>query len=89
MIKERCGSQRYTVNHKHVTTAQAKTPVEITTGGVTIHQNNIATIHEKADNVIVQQAVRVAVEEPRSVTVTVLADDTDVYFEQCLETPML
>ena len=36
-----------------------------------------------------QQAICVAVEKPISVTVSVLADYTDVYVEQVLESPML
>ena len=36
-----------------------------------------------------QQAIRVAVEETRYVTASVLVDYNDVYLEQGLETPML
>ena len=55
-----------TLNHKLVTTGQDKTHVEISAGGLLIiHWNNIATTPEEADNVIVQQAIWVAVEEPR------------------------
>ena len=38
----------------------------ISDGAVIIHQNDIATTYEKADNVTVQQAITVAVKEPRS-----------------------
>lgn len=63
--------------HKLVITGQDKTPVEISVGGVIIHRHDIVTTHEEADNIIVQQAIRVARDEQRPVTV--LADDTDVY----------
>ncbi|KAG0713655.1 hypothetical protein GWK47_015737 [Chionoecetes opilio] len=53
----------------------------------------MATTHEEADNIIVQQAMAVAVAQQQPVTV--LADDTDVYalllyhyLEQGIQTPM-
>jgi hypothetical protein len=69
--------QKNTENHKLVITGQDKTPVDIGYGGVITQRNDIATTHEEADNIIVQQAIRVAVNEQKCVTV--LADDTDVY----------
>ena len=51
-----------TVDHKLVITGQDKTPVEISAEGLIIiglHLNDIATTPEEADNVIVQQAIRV------------------------------
>ena len=56
-----------------VITGQEKTPVEISSGGVVIQRHYIATTHEKADNIIVQQAILVAVDEQKHVTI--LADD--------------
>ncbi|KAG0702222.1 hypothetical protein GWK47_025151 [Chionoecetes opilio] len=54
---------------------------------------DMATTHEEADNIIVQQAIAVAVAQQQPVTV--LADDTDVnplllyhYLEQGIQTPM-
>ena len=66
-------------------TTRDKTPVGISDGAVIIQRNDIATTHEKADDVIVQQAIRVAVKEPKYVTV--LAVNNDVYFELGLRTP--
>jgi carbonic anhydrase len=66
-----------TRKHKLVITGQEKTPVEVSCGGVVIQRRDIATTHEEADNIIVQQAMQVAVDEKKRVTV--LADDTDVY----------
>ena len=75
-------------------TGQENSPVEISCGGVIIAIHDIATTHEEADNISVQQAIRVAVNEER--LVTVLADDTDVYvlllhdyLKQGLQTHML
>ena len=41
-----------------------------------IKRRDIATTHEEADNIIVQQAIHVAVNEQKCMTI--LADDTDV-----------
>ena len=69
--------QKNTEKHKLVITEQDKTHVKISVGGVIIvHRHDIVTIHEEADNIIVQQAIRVAGDEQRSVTV--LADGRDV-----------
>ena len=69
--------KKKTLKHKLVITGQNKSSVEISCGGLIIHRHDIATSHEKADNIIVQQAIRVAVDEWKPVTV--LADHTDVY----------
>ena len=68
--------------------------MEISCGGVVIVRHDIATTHEEADNIIVQQAIRVAINEQKHVTI--LADDTDVYvlllhhyLEQNLQLPMI
>ena len=65
-----------TQNHKLVITGQQEAPVEIGYGGAVIQRCDIATTHEEADNIIVQQAMKVAVDEQKQVTV--FADDTDV-----------
>ena len=57
-------------------TGQQKSPVEISCG-VAIQRDDIATTHEEADNIVVQQAIQVAVNEQKHVNI--LADDTDVY----------
>ena len=79
---------------KLVITGQEETPVEISCGGVVIQRRDIATTHEEADNIIVQQAIQVAADEQKHVTV--LADDTDVYvlllyhyLQQRLQTQMV
>ena len=89
--------QENTEKHKLVITGQDKTPVEISVGGAIIHRYDIATTHEKAEHIIVQQAIRVANNHQRPVTVlAVLAGNTDVYtlllyhyLEQGLQTPMM
>ena len=45
--------------------------------GVIIQSRDIATTHEEADNIIVLQAMQVAIIEQENVTI--LADDMDVY----------
>ena len=65
-----------TQKHKLMITGQQEAPVEISFGGIVIQRCDIATTHEEADNIIVQQAVTVAMDEQKQVTV--LADDTDV-----------
>ena len=86
--------RKNTQKHKLVITGQDKSPVEISCGGVVILRHDIATTHEEADNIIVQQAMQVAVDEHKHVTI--LADDTDVYalllyhyLQQDLQIPMV
>ena len=85
--------QENTGTHKLMITAQEKSPTEISCG-VVIQRHDIATTHEKADSIIVQQAVQVAVNEQKYVTI--LADDTDVYaliihyyLQEGLQSPMV
>ena len=52
--------------------------IEISEGGVVISRADLATSHEEADNVIVQQVLSCAVENAES-KITVVADDTDVF----------
>ncbi len=76
-IQSDANFHRNTEKHKLVITGQERSPVEISCGGVVIVRHDIATAHEEADNIIVQQAMRVAINEQKHVTI--LADDTDVY----------
>ena len=48
-------------------TGQEKSPIEIGCG-VVIQRHDIATTQEEADNIIVQQAIQVAVNEQKHVT---------------------
>ena len=86
--------RKNTQKHKLVISGQDKSPVEISCGGVVILRHDIATTHEEADSIIVQQVMQVAVNEHKHVTI--LADDTDVYalllyhyLQQDLQTPMV
>ena len=56
---------------------QDKTPVEISYGGVVIYRRNMATRTEEADNIIIQQMLLIAKQNPSGITV--LSDDTDVF----------
>ena len=67
---------RYITDHKLVITGQSGMPIEISHGGVTIQRHDIATTHEEADNIIVQQVMMLAENDK---PITVVADDTDVY----------
>ena len=85
--------QKNTTKHKLMITGQDKTPVEVSCSGTIVERADMATTHEEADNIIVQQAIAVAVAQQKPVTV--LADDTDVYalllyhyLEQGIQTPM-
>ena len=53
-------------------------PIEISEGGVVISRADLATSHEEADNVIVQQVLSCAAENAES-KITVAVDDTDVF----------
>lgn len=63
--------------HKLVITSQDKTPIEISNGGVILSRSDMATTHEEADIVLVQQMLTVSRENPAGITV--LSDDTDVF----------
>ena len=49
--------RKNTQKHKLVITGQDKSPVEISCGGVVILRHDIATTHEEADSIIVQQVM--------------------------------
>ena len=44
-------------------TSQEKTPIEVSCGGVVMQRHDIATTHEEADNIIVQQAIQVEIDK--------------------------
>ena len=64
----------YTQNNKLVVTGSNNTPVQIS-HGVVIYREDISTSHEKADCIIVQQAMVSEYQQG----VSVIADDTDVF----------
>ena len=53
-------------------------PIEISEGGIVISRADLATSHEEADNIIVQQVLGCAAENEES-KIIVVADDTDVF----------
>ena len=53
-------------------------PIEISEGGIVISRADLATSHEEADNIIVQQVLSCAAENEES-KIIVVADDTDVF----------
>ena len=67
-----------TQHHKLVVTGADPVPIEISEDGVVISRADLATSHEEADNVIVQQVLSCAMENAES-KITVVADDTDVF----------
>ena len=60
-----------------IITGQEDTPVEIAPDGVVIRREDLKTIHEEADTIIVAQAIYAAKIEGKHVVL--VADDTDVY----------
>ena len=67
---------QHTSIHKLVITASDNTPTEIHKGALYLRRD-MATSHEEADNIIVQQAIMCAKQQPGAVSV--IADDTDVF----------
>jgi hypothetical protein len=67
---------QHTMGNKLVITGSDDAPTEIHKGLV-IARRDIATSHEEADNIIVQQAIMCA--EEKSGATVVVADDTDVF----------
>ena len=65
-------------HHKLVVTGADPVPIEISEGGVVISRAYLATSHEEADNIIVQQVLSCAAENAES-KIIVVADDTDVF----------
>ena len=63
-----------TRHHKLVVTGEDQVPIEISEDGVVISRGNLATSHEEADNVIVQQVLSCAAENAES-KFTVVAEE--------------
>ena len=76
IVKDASFCCRHTSTNKLVITGSSNVTTEIHRG-VVIARPDFATSHEKADNIIVQQAVMCAKE--KSNTTVVVADDTDVF----------
>ena len=66
---------QHTSIHKLVVTASDNTPTEIHKGAV-YYRQDMATSHEEADNIIAQQAIMCAKQQPGAVSV--IEDDTDM-----------
>ena len=81
LIKDEAFHQDHVQKQKLIITGQNKTPVQISNGGLVIHRRDMDTTHEEADNIIVQQVLMIAKENPTGITV--LADDTDVFGLLC------
>jgi len=62
--------------HSRVVTGKYRTSVELRSG-TKIDRADLATTHEEADVIMVQQAVELA--ESGAACITVLSDDTDVF----------
>ena len=67
---------QHTSIHKLVITASDNTPTEIHKGAVYLRRD-MATSQKEADNIIAQQAIMCAKQQPGAVSV--IADDTDVF----------
>ena len=76
LINDEAFHIQHTMGNKLVITGSDDVPTEIHKGLV-IARRDIATSHEKADNIIVQQAIMCAKEQ--SGARVVVADDTDVF----------
>ena len=63
--------------HKLIITGQAEVPTEMSPGNIVIERNDLKTTHEEADPIVVAQAMYVEKVEGKSVSV--VADDTDIY----------
>ena len=66
-----------TTEHKFIVTGQEETPVEIYRG-VVINRDDMATSHEEADVVVVQQAMNAILHHGYN-EIKVISDDTDVF----------
>ena len=77
IIKDTSFHTEQTMTNKLVITGSEKSPKEICQG-IVLTRQDIATSHEEADNIIVQQAIMCA-RTQREDAVAVIADDTDVF----------
>lgn len=94
IINDKSFHLKHTISNKLVITGSEDAPTEIYKG-VVITRQDVATSHEEADNIIVQQAIMCA-KDQRGHTVAVIADDTDVfillmyhYWRERLTCPMI
>ena len=78
LVQDKKFHEDNTRRHKLVVTGAGPVPNEISEGGVVMSRADLATSHEEADNVIVQQVLSCAVKNAES-KITVVADDTDVF----------
>ena len=72
----RLGLSGYRILHSLVVTGKDPTPVELQSG-TKIERADLATTHEEADVIMVQQTVELA--ESGAACITVVSDDTDVF----------
>ena len=70
--------RQHTGTHKLVLIGEEAVPVQISNGGEVVTRTDLATTHEEADNIIVQQAMMCARTNEQS-EITVVSDDTDVF----------
>ena len=78
LVRDKKFREDNTRHHKLVVTLADPVSIEISTGGVVISRADLATSHEEADNIIVQQVLSCAAENEQNV-ITVVADDTSLY----------
>ena len=78
LVQDKKFHEDNTRHHKLVVTGEDPVPIEISGCGVVISRADLATSHEEADNVIVQQVLSCAAENEES-KITVVAGDTDVF----------
>ena len=78
LVQDKKFHEDNTRHDKLVVTGADPVPIEVSEGGVVISRADLATSHEEADNIIVQQVLSCAAENAKS-KVTVVADDTDVF----------
>ena len=78
LVQDKTFHEDNTRHHKLVVTGADPVPIEISEGGVVVSQADLATSHEEADNIIVQQVLNCAAENAES-KIIVVADDTDVF----------
>ena len=78
LVQDKKFHEGNTRHHKLVVTGADPVPIEISEGGVVISRADLATSHEAANNIIVQQVLSCAAEKAES-KIIVVADDTDVF----------
>ena len=78
LVQDKKFHEDNTRHYKLVVTGTDPVPIEISEGGGVISRADLATSHEEADNVIVQQVLSCAAENAEN-KITVVAEDTDVF----------